>query len=456
MLWSHPMAEERTLYDRFNEVLEAYAPADLYRRALAIMITPVVLLQLLLAGVLVTRYLDNVANVLGRSVANETALLVKLYEKSDKSPSAEAQLKSYAEDVLHMGFTMEPGANLPVPNATPVLAVIDRRLNGFLEQGLNRPFSVDARNSGGNFIIHVKVADDRFMVLNVDSNRAQAVGTPLLLLFMALATLVFLAISVIFLRNQVKPILDLAAAAQEFGKGREIGNFRPEGATEVRAAGEAFLDMKRRIARHVDQRTTLLAGVSHDLRTVLTRFKLELAVLGGGAKTKALHDDVNEMQHMLEDYMAFVRGDGGEQASVVNLREMVTGLVQNLDRERKQLALGSLPDLKIMLKPNAYRRLLSNVIVNAMRFGKVVRISGERQEDRLLIYVDDDGPGIPLEHRDDAFKPFTRLDEARNQDHSGSGLGLAIALDIAHAHGGDLQLLDGPLGGLRVAVRVPV
>ena len=450
------MSEPKTLYDRFNEVLEAYAPADLYRRALAIMITPVVLLQLLLAGVLVTRYLDNVANVLGRSLADETALLVKLYEQSDKSPAAEAQLKDQAQQVLHMGFAVEQGANLPVEKVAPVLAVIDKRLNGFLEQSLTKPFTVVSRNSGGDVVIHVKVADEKMMVLTVGANRAQAVGTPLLLLFMALATLVFLAISVVFLRNQVKPILDLAAAAQEFGKGREIGGFKPEGATEVRAAGEAFLDMKRRIARHVDQRTTLLAGVSHDLRTILTRFKLELAVLGGGAKTKALHEDVNEMQHMLEDYMAFVRGDGGEQAGMVNLRELVTGLVNTLDRERRKLALGHLPDLKIMLKPNAFRRLLSNVIVNAMRFGKVVKISGEQRDERLLVYVDDDGPGIAVDQREDAFKPFTRLDEARNQDQTGSGLGLAIALDIAHAHGGDLVLLDSPLGGLRVGVRVPI
>ena len=450
------MSEPKTLYDRFNEVLEAYAPADLYRRALAIMITPVVLLQLLLAGVLVTRYLDNVANVLGRSLADETALLVKLYEQSDKSPAAETQLKDQAQQVLHMGFAVEQGANLPVEKVAPVLAVIDKRLNGFLEQSLTKPFTVVSRNSGGDVVIHVKVADEKMMVLTVGANRAQAVGTPLLLLFMALATLVFLAISVVFLRNQVKPILDLAAAAQEFGKGREIGGFKPEGATEVRAAGEAFLDMKRRIARHVDQRTTLLAGVSHDLRTILTRFKLELAVLGGGAKTKALHEDVNEMQHMLEDYMAFVRGDGGEQAGMVNLRELVTGLVNTLDRERRKLALGHLPDLKIMLKPNAFRRLLSNVIVNAMRFGKVVKISGEQRDERLLVYVDDDGPGIAVDQREDAFKPFTRLDEARNQDQTGSGLGLAIALDIAHAHGGDLVLLDSPLGGLRVGVRVPI
>ena len=450
------MAEPRTLYDRFNEFLEAYAPADLYRRALAIMITPVVLLQLLLAGVLVTRYLDNVANVLGRSLADESALVVRLYDQSAKTIDDEARIAAYAKDILHMGFVIENGTSLPVQRSAPVLAVVDQRLNGFLEQSIAKPFAVEARNAGGDIVVHVQLSPEKIMVLSVDANRAQAVGTPLLLLFMALATLVFLAISVVFLRNQVKPILDLASAAQEFGKGREIGDFKPEGATEVRAAGEAFLDMKSRIARHVEQRTTLLAGVSHDLRTILTRFKLELAVLGGGPKTKALHDDVNEMQHMLEDYMAFVRGDGGEQAIDVNLRDLVTGVVNSLDRDRQKLALGTLPELAIMLKPNAFRRLLSNVIGNAMRFGKVVRISGERHDERLVIYVDDDGPGIPQALREDAFRPFTRLDEARNLDHTGSGLGLAIALDIAHAHGGDLALQDSPLGGLRVAVRVPI
>ena len=456
MHWLPPMAEPRTLYDRFNEFLEAYAPADLYRRALAIMITPVVLLQLLLAGVLVTRYLDNVANVLGRSLADETALLVRLYDESAKTIADETRIAAYARNILRMGFVIENGTSLPVQRSAPVLAVVDQRLNGFLEQSIAKPFAVEARNAGGDIVVHVQLSPEKIMVLSVDANRAQAVGTPLLLLFMALATLVFLAISVVFLRNQVKPILDLASAAQEFGKGREIGDFRPEGATEVRAAGEAFLDMKSRIARHVEQRTTLLAGVSHDLRTILTRFKLELAVLGGGPKTKALHDDVNEMQHMLEDYMAFVRGDGGEQAIDVNLRDLLTGVVNSLDRDRQKLALGPLPELMIMLKPNAFRRLLSNVIGNAMRFGKVVRISGERHDERLVIYVDDDGPGIPQVLREDAFRPFTRLDEARNLDHTGSGLGLAIALDIAHAHGGDLALQDSPLGGLRVVVRVPI
>ncbi len=450
------MSEDPSLYNRFNTLLEAYAPADLYRRALVIMITPVVLLQVLLASVLVSRYLDNVANVLARSLADESALLVQLYDQSDKSAASIEQIRDYAQNILHISLAVEQDTVLPVPKAAPVLAIIDRRITVFLSQSLSKPFVVDSHDAKGNVAIHVQAEPSRALVFTVAANRAQAEGTPLLLLFMALSTLAFMAIAVVFMRNQIKPILDLTAAAREFGKGRDVGNFTPSGATEVRLAGEAFIDMKRRIARHVEQRTTLLAGVSHDLRTILTRFKLELAVLGNSTRNKALHADVNEMQHMLEDYMAFVRGDGGEEASSVDVREIVFGVIDTLDKSRNKIRFDAPPDLKIMLKPNAFRRLLSNVFLNAMRFGTEISVSGKHSDGRLLIYIDDNGPGIPAELREEAFKPFTRLDEARNLDHSGSGLGLAIAQDIAQAHGGDIALEDSSLGGLRVAIRLPI
>ena len=449
------MAQGPTLYDRFNALLEAYAPSDLYRRALAIMITPVVLLNILFAVVLVSRYLDNVANVLARSLAYETALVVKLYEDSDKSPAAIARVKAYAEESLHMKFAALDSATLPAPKPEPVLAVIGSKINSFLGDDLDKPFVVDARDTSGNVTVYVQVEPKLTFAISVDENRAQAVGTPLLLLFMALSTLIFMAIAVVFMRNQIKPILDLTAAAQDFGKGRDTTNYRPEGASEVRLAGEAFLDMQRRIARHVEQRTTLLAGVSHDLRTILTRFKLQLAVFGKGPKTTALHEDVNEMQHMLEDYMAFVRGDGGEQSQPLRIPELVQAVVASHARSGATIVVKDLPDREIRLKPNAFRRLLGNAISNAQRFGKQVQVSGEARDERLWLYVDDDGPGIPPSLREEAFKPFTRLDEARNLDHSGSGLGLAIALDIAQAHGGDIALEDSPLGGLRVTIRVP-
>jgi two-component system, OmpR family, osmolarity sensor histidine kinase EnvZ len=448
--------EEPSLYDRFNALLERYAPDDLYRRALAIMITPVVLLQLLLASVLVSRYLDNVANVLARTLADETALLVDLYEKSDKSPTALAYVKERAENNLHMRFEVKQNTTLGPGGSTAVLSLFDRRITAYLAQALHEPFRVNSSTKREEVEISVAVDPSTVFVLVVDANRAQAVGTPLVLMFMAIATLAFMAIAVVFMRNQIKPILDLTAAAQDFGKGRDSSNFQPMGAREVKAAGEAFIDMKRRIARHVEQRTVMLAGVSHDLRTVLTRFKLELAVLGDTPKTRPLREDVDEMQNMLEDYMAFARGDGGEKASPLKLREAVAAVADSFDKAAARIETGRIPDLTLLLKPNAFRRLLGNVLGNALRHGKAVRISGEERDERVWLFVDDDGPGIPPARREDVFRPFVRLDPARNLDKTGTGLGLAIALDIAHAHGGDIFLETSPMGGLRVAIKIPV
>jgi two-component system osmolarity sensor histidine kinase EnvZ len=223
----------------------------------------------------------------------------------------------------------------------------------------------------------------------------------------------------------------------------------------VREAGLAFVDMQSRIARHVEQRTAMLAGVSHDLRTILTRFKLELAFLGDGPKIKPLKEDVEEMQRMLEAYMAFVRGDGGEKTEAVNLAQMFSSVASAVARGKSHVAL-DVQDVDVSIKPNAFRRLISNLLGNAVRYADNVKVKGGVENRLLTILVDDDGPGIPAKNREDAFRPFVRLDHARNLDETGTGLGLAIALDIAHAHGGEIRLDDSPAGGLRAVVQIPV
>ena len=272
---------------------------------------------------------------------------------------------------------------------------------------------------------------------------------------MLLSSLVLLSIAVVFLRKQITPIVELAKAAKGFGMGREVADFRPRGAAEVREAGLAFVDMQQRISRHVEQRTAMLAGVSHDLRTILTRFKLELAFLGDGPKVKPLKEDVEEMQRMLEAYMAFVRGDGGEKTEAVNLAQMFSSVATAVTRGKSHVAL-DVQDVEVNIKPNAFRRLISNLLGNAVRYAKNVKVKGAIENRVLTILVDDDGPGIPPENREDAFRPFVRLDHARNLDETGTGLGLAIALDIAHAHGGEIRLDESPAGGLRAVVQIPV
>jgi two-component system osmolarity sensor histidine kinase EnvZ len=238
--------------------------------------------------------------------------------------------------------------------------------------------------------------------------------------------------------------------------GREAPNFRPRGAREVRRAAQAFLEMKSRIERAMEQRTAMLAGVSHDLRTILTRFKLELALIGDSPEVDAMRKDVDEMSDMLEDYLAFARGDSGENAQPTDMSAALEELRGDAERNghAATVAFQGLP--VVTVKPQAFKRCLGNLVSNAARHADKIAISGHRDHRHLTVTVDDDGPGIPATMREEVFKPFLRLDDARNQDEGGTGLGLAIARDIARSHGGDITLGDSPMGGLRAIVRVPV
>jgi two-component system, OmpR family, osmolarity sensor histidine kinase EnvZ len=449
-----------TLYSQFNRWLERYAPTGLYRRAMLILIVPVLLLQLITTAVILDRHWDNVTKVLARALSREVGVLVELYNKSDKSPAAVAEVERLARQRLSLELDVLRDAKLPVVPEPPFFKLFDVKMQKYLARETNRPFTVISDAPDDKVDIQVEVEPGLIFNVKTDADRAWAANTPFLLLLMLGSTALLLSIAALFLRNQIKPILELANAAHDFGLGRDTTAFRPRGAAEIREAGQSFLDMRRRIARHVEQRTAMLAGVSHDLRTILTRFKLELAVIGDNPKVHPLKEDVDEMQHMLEDYMAFVKGDGGEQAVLVSLPEALAATVESVERDRPDsdalFDIGVLPVEKVMLKANAFRRLLSNLIGNAARYGTRVNVSGEIKNERLWLYVDDNGPGIPAEEREHAFRPFVRLDNARNLDETGTGLGLAIALDIAHAHGGDIFLEDSPMGGLRAAVKLPI
>jgi two-component system, OmpR family, osmolarity sensor histidine kinase EnvZ len=267
--------------------------------------------------------------------------------------------------------------------------------------------------------------------------------------------IVLVTVAIIFLRNQIRPILRLAKAAEDFGKGRDL-DFTPHGAREVRQAGHAFIEMKRRVERASEQRTAMLNGVSHDLRTMLTRFKLSLALLDNSADSELLQKDVDEMGQMLEGYLAFARGDMGESTTRINVRSILEDLRAASERHGDSLRVETRGDLHIRIRPMAMKRCVGNLVANAQRHADTVRVSAVRDAQFVSIVVDDDGAGIDPADREDVFRPFYRLDEARNQDQGGAGLGLAIARDIARSHGGDITLSESPMGGLRAAVRIPV
>ncbi len=298
--------------------------------------------------------------------------------------------------------------------------------------------------------------DNTVMRVFARRSAAYASNSEIFLLWMVGTSTVLLIVAIIFLRNQIKPILRLADAAESFGKGREVPNFRPRGAREVRRAAQAFIEMKTRVERAIEQRTAMLAGVSHDLRTVLTRFKLELALIDDGPEVEAMKKDVDEMARMLEAYLAFARGDLGESAAPTDMAAFLEELKVDAERHGHKASVVFHGPPIVTVRPAAFKRCLANLVSNAARYAPSIEITGHRDHRYLTVTVDDDGPGIPADLREEVFKPFLRLDDARNQDEGGTGLGLAIARDIARSHGGDITLGDSPLGGLRATVRVPV
>ncbi len=441
-----------SLTERFWRWVAGVLPKGLYARSLIIIIAPVVLLQSVIAYVFMERHWQLVTRRLSSAVTSDIAALIDVYETYPQDPNGET-LTRIATERLGLDVDFLRDATLPPPGPRPFFSILDEALSDELARQLARPYWVDTGGRSSLIEIRVQMGKDVMRVL-ARRSQAYASNSHIFLLWMGGSSLVLLGVAILFLRNQIRPILRLAEAAESFGKGREI-DFRPRGAREVRQAGHAFIEMKRRIERAIEQRTTMLNGVSHDLRTILTRFKLSLALLDQTSEIEDLKRDIDEMSRMLEGYLAFARGDAGEQAVTTDLRTLLEELRGDAERQGHPLSLDIVGDPMITVRPDGFRRLLFNLLSNASRHGEAIAISANHETKWLVIHVDDDGPGVPPERREDVFKPFVRLDEARNQDEGGSGLGLAIARDIARSHGGDISLTDSPLGGLRATVRLP-
>jgi two-component system, OmpR family, osmolarity sensor histidine kinase EnvZ len=446
----------QSLYWRCNRLLERYLPAGLYPRALIIVIAPMVVLQAIMATVILDHHWESVSRRLSQSIAGEMAFVIAIYEASPKTPETIGHLEEFASEHLNLGLQIQTGATLPQPLPARRFSMLDHQMSTFIERFVDRPFWIDTVGQSNFLDARVQVEPGVVFRFLTRQKRAYAANTYLFLWWMGGSSLVLLLVAVLFLRNQIRPILQLAQAAQSFGMGRDVAEFRPRGAAEVQQAAAAFLKMKERIERHVEQRTAMLAGVSHDLRTVLTRFKLELALLKDEPQVQALKEDVDEMQRMLEAYLAFVRGDGGERSTDSDIAALLHSVADRVGRSGPRIDVEVDSPLVAPVKPDALKRCIDNLVSNAARHAGVVKLSGSRRGPHLVVTVDDDGPGVPAAERETVFRPFVRLDQARNQDAGGSGLGLTVARDIALSHGGSVRLEDSPLGGLRAVVTIPV
>jgi two-component system osmolarity sensor histidine kinase EnvZ len=428
-------------------------PRGLYGRSLVIVIAPVVLLQSVVAYVFMERHWQLVTRRLSAAVTADVSALIDVYKSYPQDQEA-STLTRIAQQRLNLDVDVLKNAELPPPLPRPFFSLLDQALSRQLQLQIAQPFWLDTVGQSDFVEIRVKVDND---VLRVIARRsaAYASNSHIFLVWMLGTSLVLLTVAVLFLRNQIRPILSLSEAAEALGKGREV-EFRPRGATEVRQAGHAFLEMKRRIERTLSERTTMLNGVSHDLRTILTRFKLSLALMERTPETEAIEKDIDEMSRMLEAYLAFARGEVGETPVATDIRGLLEELKADAERQGHATELSVIGDPVVEIRPDAIRRVLTNLVSNAARHGDRIAITANHDARYLIVTVDDDGPGIPADMREEVFKPFVRLDEARNVDEGGTGLGLSISRDIARSHGGDIALLDSPMGGLRAMLRLPV
>ncbi len=428
-------------------------PRGLYSRAALILVVPVVTLQLAVTIAFLQRHFEDVTEQLTLGVVLEARTLADALET--------APLEGRAAVAARYSDLLETGVILDAPTATTARRFYDisgRTVIATLETALPGFVAIDLATEPRHVTLTYRTGAGT-VALRLDRERVSASNPHQLVVITIFVGGLMTLVAFVFLRNQLRPIKRLAAAAEAFGKGRTLP-YRPAGALEVRAAGEAFLDMRARIERQIEQRTLLLSGVSHDLRTPLTRMRLELSLLDATPETRALERDIAEMEVLLEGFLDFSRGAATEAVVPTDPAALARDAVDKARRAGAEVQMRPLAQAigEVPLRPGSVGRALDNLIGNAQRYAGRAEVSVRREGPSLVFRIEDDGPGIPPNRREEAMRPFARLDLARNQDKgSGAGLGLAIVADVARSHGGALRLSDSTrLGGLCAELILPV
>jgi two-component system osmolarity sensor histidine kinase EnvZ len=428
-------------------------PRSLLGRSLLIILLPLLLVQAVALVIFYGTHLDQISRRFSSSVAGEVAVTIDLLNRFP-DPRDRAWILLNAHTQFELDMHLDPGARLPRRKESNILGPMDDDLAAALQEKLHLPSTMDWSTDPHSVVVRVQLPD---AVLTVEAPRKRLYTSTLYLFVLWLvgtAVLLF-AIAALFMRNQVRAIRRLAAAAEAFGMGRDIGPMKPEGASEVRQAATAFNRMQERIRRFLSQRTEMLAGVSHDLRTPLTRLRLALAMLPPREDLRQdvaeMTADLEEMERMISGYLAFARGEDAEQAQPVNLSEVLEDVAAGARRAGANIALETPMRLTVLLRQDAVKRAITNLVDNARRHAMRIALTALPSGPRAVqVMVDDDGPGIPPDRRESVFRPF------ESGASGGTGLGLTIARDIVRAHGGDIILEESPWGGLRANIKLPV
>lgn len=438
---------------KFNLSLSKISPPGLFARSLLIIVLPIMIMQVVVTYLFFDIHWSRVSRSLSEFTASDISYITNQYIANPSTANFE-HLKSDASKHFRLSVALRQGEKLPQSVRKAKIAAYDRTLNRALSQQLSYDYWFDTTRYPDYVDIRVQVPEGVLRYLAY-RDRVFASSGGLFITWLLGATLILATISVLFIRNQIKPMERLAEAAEEFGKGKSV-NLRPHGSREVRNATRAFLEMRNRIQRHIEQRTHILAGVSHDLRTPITRLKLELAMMPQDENIKAAQSDLKQMEEMLEEYLDFAKGEWANTNEYIDIYKLAAAAYHDARRINENITIETDENEAIVTgKATSIKRCFDNLISNALQYGNNVKVGIRCEGNFVFFTVEDDGPGLKPEEYDKALNPFSRLDEARNQNKKGVGLGLAIVRDVARSHGGELQLAPSDMGGLKAVIRLP-
>ena len=430
--------------------LKKISPNGLYTRSLIIIIAPIVVLQAILTFVFLERHWQLVTKKLSSSVVSEIGMIIKMQKETDQET-----ISSYAKEFYDISINYYSNQEIPSDNNIP-RTIVERTLVREIKERLDTKTWVQDFPEEKKVKVIIPV-DSSIIEFLIPRRNVYATNSHIFLVWMVISSILILSIAILFLRQQIKPIEKLAKAAESFGMGKKIENFKPSGASEVRKAADAYIKMQERIEKFIEQRTLMLAGVSHDLRTPLTRIKLQLEMLSKNKENEELLKDVDEMQYMLETYLDFSQTVSSEESSLVNINKLIEEVIDTSKDENKSIIFKPIGKNEINHKCKyiALKRCIINIINNAKAYGDKIIIKLSESDNKININIEDNGPGISKKDYQKALKPFQRLDSSRNQNIAGSGLGLSISQDIIKTLDGDLNLSKSEIGGLKVEINLP-
>ena len=438
------------MFYRLNNFIKKILPKRLFYRSLIIVATPIILLQVIITIVFFDSLWIKANKGMTRSLVGEVQTMFDIYKQGDEN--YQQMIINLYNKNFDFVITLRENEFLPTKKTERWFSPIDRSLRRELKPVFDS-YWFDTTSYKELVDLRIKYKNGTLQIL-FPKNKIAPSAARIFALWITLPGLLLILISIVFLKNQTRPIVNLAKAAEKFGKGEFVKEFRPSGAREIRQAAYEFDKMRKRISVHLNQRSEMLSGISHDLRTPLTRLKLQLALLKQQDVAKKMSDDIEEMERMLNEYLEFSRHQKNEETETVNINNLITEIIKKYDNKHINVQFGE--NIKINIRTNSIKRCLINLIDNGLSYGKKIEIITKKTVGDAIIFVDDNGPGIPEHEYQNVMKPFYRIDKSRSQNKSGVGLGLSIANDIIYSHGGNISLEKSPLSGLRVKISLPL